>query len=159
MFMCDFINDPVCIPQAYAEVRQNVAGLRTSDPAEPSPAAIEQAGVKIVNLYSDVIGRRKAEGFSQFCLDDVCVHYVKTCNVGALSCRYVIGVQASPADPQFTFIPREFYISATSADVLSRAQAAILIGRPGARNVISLDQLRDEVSKPALERLSLWRLG
>ncbi len=156
---CDFSNDPVCIPPAYVEVIQNVEGLRHGDPPEPTRATIERAGAKIVNLYSDVVGRRNATGFSQACDGDVCVHYVKTCDVVSLSCRYVIGAQRNPPDPQFTFIPREFYISGASGDGLSGAQTSIVIGSPDAKNTIALDQLTVQVSKPELERLSLWRLN
>jgi hypothetical protein len=159
MLPCDFSSDPVCIPQEYLNVKQDVFGLRASDPSEPGEDAMARTGAKIVNLFSDAIMTSTPAGLSQVCERDVCVHYVKSCNMVALTCRYVIGVQSNPPDANFKFYTRELMVVAKSAEALSRAQGALEIGRPGGSNTIRLAQLTDQVSKPELEKRSAWRLG
>ena len=159
MFFCDFSADPVCIPEEYVEAKQNVYGLRNGNPAEPAKDVLARTGAKIVNLFSDAVRRETPAGLSQICEQDVCVHYLKSCNVSIFTCRYVIGVQRNPPDAKFQFVPREFMLEAKSAEALSRAQNALQLGSPGASNVIRLSQLSDEVSKPDLEKHSAWHIG
>ena len=159
MISCDFSTDPVCFPQEYVEVTQDIFGIRRGDPPEPSEEAFARTEAKVINLFSDAVRMDSPSGLSQTCDGDICVHYAKSCNIASFSCRYVIGVQKYPPDANFKFPAREFMILATSAEGLSRAEGAIEIGRPGASNTIKLTALSNEVSKAELEKFSSWRLG